>query len=160
MKEERSFSKQEMHLHFARQFNSRVWELLGAPERSSAQDMEMIHAAHASMYHWLLVGNTAHQQRGEWLIARVYTVLENPDGALRHARRCFELTTENPEEMEDFDVAYAHEAMARASALAGGKQTAREHREKARLAGENIQGKENRTLFLSDFEGGDWFGLA
>ena len=35
----------------------------------------MIHAAHASRYHWSQVGTKANLARGEWQVSRVYTVL-------------------------------------------------------------------------------------
>ncbi len=160
MSEATTYTVKEAHLHFARQINGKVWELLGMSGRSPEQDMEMVHAAHASLHHWLQIGNAAHHQRGEWLIARVYIVLENPYAALRHARRCLKLTTQNPEEMEDFDVAYAHEALARASALSGDTDAARDYRTQARRAGDAIEVEEDRRLFLADFEGGDWYGVG
>jgi len=159
MNDENFSSRREAHLHFARQINGKVWELLGMSGRGPAQDLEMVHAAHASLYHWLQVGKAVHHQRGEWLIARVYSVLKNPHASLRHARRCLELTTQNPEEMEDFDASYAFEAMARALALAGDRDAARDYRLKARQAGETISGEKHSELFMADFEGGDWFGL-
>ncbi len=39
-----------------------------------AQDDEMIHAAHASRYHWGEVSDDVHLARGEWQCARVYSV--------------------------------------------------------------------------------------
>jgi len=48
-----------------------------------------------------------HAQRGQWLLAHVYTVLEQPDLAMQHASRCMEFTEVNPTEMKDFDLAYA-----------------------------------------------------
>lgn len=79
----------------------------------------MLHASHASLYHWLQVGTGSHHQRGEWMIAHVLTVLGNGNEAVRHANRCLELTEAHSDLMEDFDLAYAYEAMARSTALAG-----------------------------------------
>ncbi len=42
-----------------------VWTLLEEPARTTAQDDEMLHAAHASRYHWGKVGDDA-RARGEW----------------------------------------------------------------------------------------------
>ena len=71
MTDELDFDINKAHVHFAKKINGRVWELLGKEERTQAQDEEMIHAAHASLYHWLQVGTGAHHQRGEWMISHV-----------------------------------------------------------------------------------------
>lgn len=89
--------------------------MLGKPDRSKAEDESMFHTAHASCCHWLKVGTGSHHQRAEWLIARVYSELSLGESALRHARRCEELTEEHADLMEDFR-AYALECMARANA--------------------------------------------
>ncbi|MFO8035370.1 MAG: hypothetical protein R6U57_01900 [Anaerolineales bacterium] len=159
MSEEKKYTLEEAHLAFAKQMNGRVWELLGASPRSEAEDLEMVHAAHASLSHWLHVGTPVHHQRGEWLISRVYTVLGYKDAALRHAKRCLDLTETHEEIMEDFDLAYAYEGMARALALSGSKEEAEEFKERAQQAGEEIGDHEDQSLFFSDLEGGPWYVL-
>ena len=62
----------------------------------------MILTASASLYHWLQIGTVVHAQRGEWLLAHVYTVLEKPRPAMEHALRCQEITDANPERDEGF----------------------------------------------------------
>ena len=64
----------------------------------------MIHAAHASRYHWGEVGDDVHLARGEWQCARVYSVLGRAEPALWHARRCVELAEADPNR-EDWDLA-------------------------------------------------------
>ena len=68
-----------------------TWTLLENPDRTPEQDDEMLHAAHASRYHWGEVGEPANLSRGEWQVARVYCVLGRAEPALYHARRCLEL---------------------------------------------------------------------
>ena len=119
----------------------------------------MVHAAHSSCMHWLQAGTPTHHQRGEWLISRVYSVLGYTDDALRHARTCLELTKTHPDMMEDFDWAFAYEAVARASALAGKMKKAKKYHALAKQAGETIEGEENKRIFVGDFEGGDWYGI-
>jgi hypothetical protein len=96
---------------------NRTWELLMKPERSIADDDEMIHAAHASRYHWGVVGTPVNFARGEWQCTRVYSVLGRAEPALHHARRCLSLATEN--DLGAFDIGAANEAMARAYRVAG-----------------------------------------
>lgn len=48
-----------------------VWRLLETESRTPEQDDEMLHAAHASRYHWGEVGEGINLARGEWQCARV-----------------------------------------------------------------------------------------
>ena len=52
-----------------------VWALLDTEGRTPEQDVEMIHAAHASRHHWGEVGTPVNVARGEWQISRVYATL-------------------------------------------------------------------------------------
>ena len=71
----------------------------------------MIHCAHASAYHWLQVGTPANRARSEWQCSRVHAILGHVEPALRHARRCLEIVEANPDEMEDWDLPAAYEAL-------------------------------------------------
>ena len=95
-----------------------VWRLMEIPVRLPAQDDEMLHAAHASRYHWGKVGEPVNFARGEWICSRVYSVLGRPEPALWHARRCLALLEESGGG-ESWDLPAAYEALARASYVAG-----------------------------------------
>lgn len=96
------------------------------PARTREQDDDMLHGAHASRYHWGIAGGPTERGRGEWQISRVHSLLGNHEAALRHARRYMELVDEHG--LEEFDRAYAHEALARAFAGLGEHAQALEHR--------------------------------
>ncbi len=147
------------HLKFAKKINGEVWSLLEKPTRSRDEDERMVHAAHASLYHWLHAGTGVHRQRGEWLIARVYTVLGDRPAAERHTRRCLELTEAHAAELQDFDLAFAYELAARTAALGGDRARAAEFIEKARHAGTAIADPEDRKIFFDDFFAYPWFGV-
>jgi hypothetical protein len=159
MDEIRTYTIDEAHKYFAQSINGRVWELLQKTERSQSDNDEMLYAAHACTYHWKFAGTAVHQQRGEWLISRVHVVLDHAREALRHAERCFELTKSNRELMEDFDIAYAFEGLARAHAMIGEQKMAEEFFELAQQAGNAIADEEDRTIFMGDFRGGEWYGM-
>lgn len=156
MTEQESMSIHEAHGHFARTLNGRVWTLMGMEERTLAQDDEMVHAAHASLYHWLQVGTAVNHQRGMWLLSRVYAVLGKHGQAVGYAERCVTLTEEHPQDMQDFDWAFAFESMARALALAGEAQSSGSWMARARKAGENIQDPKDREIFEGDLTSGPW----
>jgi tetratricopeptide (TPR) repeat protein len=153
------YTLEEAHQHFAKTLNGKVWELLQNSERSKSEDELMIYAAHASCYHWLNAGTGLHHQRAEWLIAHVYNELGLADPALRHTSRCLELTNEFGDLMKDFDLAYAYEGVARANALAGNRDEAIKYIQRADETGRAIGNDEDKSIFLSDFKGGNWHGL-
>jgi DNA-binding transcriptional MerR regulator len=132
-------------------FNA-TWTLLEKEKRSREEDDEMLHMAHASRHHWGRVAEVtpAHLGRGEWQCSRVYAVLGRSEPSLHHAHRYLELCQENG--IADWDLAFAYEALARASAVAGDHDQARAYTEQALAAAEDIADDDDRELVLSDLE--------
>jgi tetratricopeptide (TPR) repeat protein len=130
-------------------FNN-VWTLLEKPDRTPAEDDQMLHMAHASRYHWGQVGRPENLARGEWQCSRVYAVLHRPEPSLHHAQRVLDICEANG--IADFDRAFAYEALARAHAEAHDKEAAREMTKKALEAAEKIAEKEDKDLLLADLE--------
>ena len=114
------------------------------------EDDEIVHAAHASRYHWGKAESCkpVNLARGEWQVSRVYSVLGRAEPALYHAQRCLDICREHA--IGDFDVAYAYEALARASAVAGRAAEAARYVGLGRAAGERIADQEDREQFLKD----------
>jgi hypothetical protein len=150
MAEKEAFTLQEWHTRSAKELFNLVWDLLDNAERSLEEQDKMVHAAHASRYHWGVVGTPLEFERGEWQISRVYAVLNRAEPALYHARRCLEICQEN--EIGDFDIAFAYEALARAHAIAGSKADCEKYTKLARQAGAKIEDKDNRDYFLSELD--------
>ncbi len=125
-----------------------VWTLLENADRTPEQDDEMIHAAHASRYHWGEVGEPANRARGEWQCSRVYAVLGRAEPALWHARRTLEIFEANG--IGDWDLAFAYEALARASAVAGEVADRDRYLGLAREAATRIADDEDRRLLEAD----------
>ena len=55
VEEEKIFTEQEYHERFAIQLNNLVWNLLQKENRTEEDNNKMIHAAHASHYHWSII---------------------------------------------------------------------------------------------------------
>ena len=144
------------HLEFAKSTNNRVWELLKKNERSPADDQEMLLAAYASLYHWMNAGTAVNHQRGYWLLSRVYRVLSQGEPALEWALKCQEITEKHLAEMNDFDLAFAREGLARAYAFSGDHERAKEQYDLAAGLGNKIMDPEDRQIFMKDFREGDW----
>ena len=55
--------------------NNKAWELSEKLNRTQAEDHEMLHAAHAAMYLWSIVGNESNKAHAEQLLAHVSALL-------------------------------------------------------------------------------------
>jgi hypothetical protein len=89
----------------------------------------------------------------------VYNVLGQINSSLHYALRCQELTNQHKELMEDFDIAFAFEALVRAHALTGNKPEAHKNLTLAETAGNAIHDDEDRKIFQADLNSGNWHGL-
>jgi len=138
------------HRQLAVDFFNHVWTLLRKPERTAEEDDEMIHAAHASRHHWAQVGTAANLARGEWQVSRVYATLRRAEPALYHAGRCLAYCEGSPRDLEDWDLPYAYEALARANAVAGNVDEAKRFAACARELGERVEDEEDRKQLESD----------
>ncbi len=150
------------HEKLAKDTFNNTWDFLDKKNRSLEEDLDMIHTVHASRHHWgILVsegkGTQLNLQRGEWIISRVYSVLERGEPALYHAKICLKLTEKH--NIGDFDLGFAYEAMARASAAMTNKEDFKKFFKLAEEAGEKIKKKEDRDYFFDELKGGNWFGL-
>lgn len=141
-------TEREWHKKFATNLFNLVWELLDKEERTTEENDKMLHAAHASRFHWGEIGTPLEFERGEWQISRVYAVLNHPQSAIYHAQRCLAICTDNG--IGDFDIAFAYEALARAHAVAGEIEKSQEYIRLAEQAGEHIEDKDNREYFFSE----------
>ena len=127
-----------------------TWTLLENEGRTEDQDVEMVHAAHASAYHWMQVGTAANRVRSEWQCSRVYSVLGRGEPALWHARKA-QVICER-EGIGDWDLGFVYEALARAHAVAGDLQESARWLEQARNAATDIAEDGDRELLLADLE--------
>lgn len=136
--------------HLAVSLFNATWVLMKKADRSRAEDDTMLHMAHASRHHWGRVGTAANLARGEWQCSRVYAVLGRAEPCLHHAQRCLDICSEN--DIADWDLAFAYEALARATALAGDMDRARALTEQALTAAQDVKADADRQLVLKDLE--------
>lgn len=140
----------EEHKKLAISLFNLTWSLLDKKSRTREENDKMIHAAHASRYYWGEIGTPLEFERGEWQISRVYSVLGRSEPALYHAMRCLDICKEN--NIGDFDIAFAYEAMARAHTIAGNKTKCEKYLRSAEAAGKQIEKKEDRNYFISELK--------
>lgn len=158
MTEEKTYTISQAHYHFAVDFSNQTWELLER-KRSRLEDIRMVDFAYASLAHWRSVGGAVRQQRGEWLVSRVHAVLGEGGPALKHAQLCYQLLEDNKSEMDDADIAFAYEAIARAYAISGDKRESLKFLEMAKKAGEEIKNDKDRANFIMELNSGEWNGV-
>jgi hypothetical protein len=130
---------------------NQVWELLRMPNRSPFQDDQMVHAAHASRWHWGQVREGAGPQQlavGEWQCSRVYSMLGRGEPAMHHARSSLAICEESG--LGDWVLAAAYEALARAARVAGDRQGFGIWLDRARAATAAIVDPEDRTVIEQD----------
>jgi hypothetical protein len=129
---------------------NRTWSLMELAERTPEQDDEMIHSAHASRHHWAAVGTGVNLARGEWQISRVYVTLGRGEPALYHAGRCLEYCEANRDEIADWDIPYAYEALARAHLTAGNEDEAKRYAARARELAAQVADEHDREHLEED----------
>ena len=128
-----------------------TWTLMEKPDRTPDDDLRMLAMTYASAYHWSQAGvGPEHAARGEWQISRVHTVLGQGESALFHGLASLRLCEEHG--IGDWDLAFAYEALARASRVAGDDEATERWIVKARAAGDAIAETDDRDLLLSDLE--------
>ncbi len=142
--------KNELHREFAIQCFNGVWDLLDKSDRTQGEDSQMIHMAHASRYHWGQIGTPLEFARGDWQISRVYATLGFGVMAFKYAKYCLDLCEKH--NLGDFDLAFAYEALARASAVSGGIAKAKGYLSLAESAGSEIKKEDDQKYFLSELK--------
>ena len=136
-----------LHRRLAVELFNRAWLLLEREPRTAAEDVELLHVAHASRLHWQDAGGTAaHLARGEWLCGRVYAVLGHAEAALRHAGQALALVDEGGAGFADWDRAAALQGMAHASLAAGDTAAARDWAARARKELGGVDDPEDRAV--------------
>ena len=145
---------------FAVELNNKTWDWLEAGDYSQPNAERMVYAAHACCHHWFQVGGPENHARGECLVANSHAAVGESDSALRHARRCLELTSEHRDALADWDVAFTYDALARAHAAAGDKEATAKACSQAQEAAEEIADNGDKEFFEKWHAAGNWHGLS
>jgi hypothetical protein len=138
------------HKYFAAQCFNRAWDLIEKTSRTPEENRLMESLSQASIYHWLQRSDCTSQNLsiGYWQASRVQALLGHAPEALRHAQVCLSYSAE----LAPFYLGYAHEALARAHALAGNSPGAAQALRTAfELAGQ-VEDKADREALLADLK--------
>lgn len=144
------FGVQGAHHRFAVECFNGTWELLEKKDRSEDETAEMIHMAHASLWHWRSSerGQPRQFAVGAWQLSRVYAVAGLAEPARRYGEESRSLCRQH--ELPPFYLGYAYEALARAAAVAGDPNERERHLDAARDVAGRIEEASNRKALLDD----------
>lgn len=134
---------------FAVVCNNRAWQLVEKAERTPSEVHEMLHAAHASAWHWARVGTALNEARANLLLGLAHALASEGPLALRYAMSAFNYFNEH--EAPDWEQAFAHASLAAAAKAAGNPELHREHYAEAQRLGEAIADSEDRAVFERSF---------
>lgn len=140
-------SAAEFHRAIADELFNQVLALLERNDRTCAENSRMIHAAHASRFHWEFAGTQINLALGEWQCARVHTAMRHPDSALHHAWGYLEIAENYG--LGPFYIAHAHTALAGAFGLTNPEEAQR-HLTMARELIEHIGEEEEKKLIKNE----------
>lgn len=149
----------DLHKKHAVDLFNHTWTLIERPFLTDEDMDDMIHSAHASRHHWGKYSQHEphHRARGEWQISHVYAILKMPDSAVYHGKRCLQICEDHG--IGDWDIAYAHEALARAYAAAGNRAEFEKHYSMAQVLGENIEELDDKKQLFTDLKADPWYGM-
>jgi uncharacterized protein YndB with AHSA1/START domain len=147
---------EQWHRSLGIECNNGVYDLLDKQDRTDAETQMMVDTAHAAKYHWGKVGTPVNQVRGDYLCSRVYACVGRAEPALHHARRA--VADADSLGLADFDLAFVHEALARALACAGDAEAARRELDLVRAV--VIADAEDREIFEADLAKEPWYGIT
>lgn len=131
----------------ASQANNRAWTLAEMLSRSPEQDEAMLHAAHAAMHFWSIVGDPGHRANAEQLLAHVYALLKWPERAalyLGKSSAYFEQRIGEP-----WEVAFGHAVAANVAYAAGNLTDHARHYAKAVAAAADITDPPTLDMFAA-----------
>ena len=145
-----NISLHDWHRNQAIKLFNAAWDLIDKKNRTRADELNMIHMAHASRHHWGQVGGILEAARGEWQISRVYSVLRMGESALFHARESLKLCEEN--NVGGFDLAFGYEAVARAYKVLDRRESDI-YKDRAIDEAQKIKSREDREYVMGEIDG-------
>ena len=129
----------------ASQANNRAWTLAEMPGRSAEQGEQMLHAAHAAMYFWNIVGTPSQHAHAALLLAHVYALLKLPEPAAHYLSRSLPHLTQR--ESAPWERAFAHAVAANVASAERNAAAHAKHYSEAMAAAAQMTDPETRELF-------------
>ncbi len=138
------------HKYFSVACFNAAWDLIDKPQRTAAEDEEMILLSLSSLWHWTQRADRSHANLsvGYWQVARVYALLGQTENARRYGGFCLEVS--RGDDVAPFYLGYAYEALARAESVAGNGEARDRYLDQARQLADSLPDPEERQLLVAD----------
>ena len=145
-----TIDKQAAHKQFSASCFNEAWDFIDKQNRSREDELNMLLAAMASLWHWKQRPDTSatNLSVGFWQVSRVYCLLGETENARKYG--LLSLEESRKEEVAPFYLGYSYEALARAAALAGDREKMGEYLNLARDACEQVKDEDSRKMLLDD----------
>ena len=138
------------HKFFSTHCFNKAWDLIDQPSRTPEEDEEMIRLSLTSAWHWKQRDDCTQVNLSVsfWQTSRIYSILGQVDNAHRYARLC--LDASQGEDVTQFYLGYAYEAMARAEALVGNTAQMEQYLNQARKIAAVMSDSDEKQMLLDD----------
>lgn len=140
--------EKKMHHKMGVDYFNTTWTYIDKTDRTPDDDYQMILYAQASRFHWGFAGTPVEFQAGDWLISKVYYILGHKEECMLAAKRCLDICQR--ENIGGFNIAFAHESMARACKLAGDTEGFNNHQAIALQKANLIDDEGDREYTISE----------
>jgi cation transport regulator ChaB len=150
MDKDPAFDLVEAHRYFSAHCFNAAWSTIDMADRTREDDEAMLHAAHASAWHWAHRPDRTPTNRsvGYWQLSRVYALVGDGVSARRYAEQSMAVS----QDLLPFYRGYALEALARAELLQGNQAEGGAHVLLARDLLAQVTDQEERELLKADLD--------
>jgi hypothetical protein len=124
--------------------NNRAWALAETFARTPEEDEEMLHAAHAAMYFWTIVGKPGNHAHAAQLLAHAYALLKLPKPAAHYLGKSLPYFLQN--DCAPSELAFAQAVAANVAWAKGDAEAHARHYAQAQVAGAQIANPEERRI--------------
>ena len=144
------FDLTAVHKFFSTHCFNKAWDLIDQPSRTPEEDEELIRLSLTSAWHWKQRDDCTQKNLsiGYWQTSRIYTVLGQAYNARRYASLC--LDASQGEDVAQFYLGYAYEALARAESLVGNTAQMEQYLNQARNIAAAMSDSDEKQMLLDD----------
>ena len=146
-----TFDIQYAHQSFSIECFNKTWEYIEKDcNRSTEENLEMLHTAIASLWHWSQREDATAKNLsiGYWQVSRVYCLIKQPNNARTYGL----LALKHSKDLPPFYRGYAYETLARAEMTTNNRVIMLTHLEKALEMLDLVNDPKDKQLLTKDLE--------
>jgi len=144
-----NLNPESWHRFFAISANNTAWSMSESLEEV-LENTELLDAAHASAWHWRVVGSTLNQMRSTMLLALIHARMNMGPSAWNYAQKMKKYFAENAE-TPDWELAFAYTIHTMAASAYGKIDEYKASYQKAASCLEAIKDPEDRAVVMKTF---------